>query len=128
MRSASTLPLSVAVILLIAFPWYSFQGHAHWGHVRWIPFVSPPVSLRDMVLNVLLFMPFGAALTHRLRGWRPAPVIAVAAALALALSAETAQVYSHGRIPSTTDLITNVAGAGAGAILARRRSTRVALA
>jgi hypothetical protein len=58
------LILSIGVIALVVVPWGDFQGHTHWAKVGWIPFVSPPVRLRDMVANLLLFAPFGAAISH----------------------------------------------------------------
>lgn len=112
----------MAVVLFIVIPWWSVEWHPHWENVRWVPF-SRPLRVRDIVLNVLLYMPVGY--WHmRARGhsvWR-------AALFALMLSAgtELSQVFSHRRFPSTTDLTTNLAGAICGAWHARLRHARQA--
>ena len=48
-----------AVIVAATVPWTDLVGHTHWGKVQWIPFVSPPVKLLDVVGNILLYAPFG---------------------------------------------------------------------
>jgi hypothetical protein len=37
------------VVLAVVVPWSSFQMHSHWQDVGWVPFVSPPIRLRDVV-------------------------------------------------------------------------------
>ena len=104
---------SIALIILITFPWATLQDHAHWGKVRWIPFVSPPTPRLDMLANILLFAPLGAgALLVLRRGMAGAVLVS----LTLSLLAECAQVYAHSRTPSATDVVCNVAG-GLGAAL-----------
>jgi VanZ family protein len=105
--------VAFALVALAAdWPWGDFQGHSHWHNVRWIPFVSPPVTLLDMFQNVLLFAPFGffAALGHRRPARRVVGRVALMAT-GIALLGEGSQIYSHGRIPSATDLACNVLGA-----------------
>lgn len=104
--------------LLIAFlvvPWYGLQDHSHWQRVRWVPFVETPAAPVDMVLNILLYVPLGIALAMRPApsSWRRVLIWAVL----LSLTTEWSQVYSHGRVPSTTDLVTNVVGAWLGAVV-----------
>jgi glycopeptide antibiotics resistance protein len=103
------LLLAIGVIVLAVVPWGDFQGHTHWAKVGWIPFVSPPVRLRDIVANLLLFMPFGAAVAVNVRSRRIA--IAAVSAATLSFAGETLQLYSHQRFPSATDLVMNTAGA-----------------
>jgi glycopeptide antibiotics resistance protein len=106
------------VILLLVVPWGAYQDHPHWGRVQWIPFVTPPIKLRDVLANVLVYVPFGywsLRLGRVPRAWR-----GVVLAFALSLGTEYTQVYSHGRFPSTTDLTANVCGAWLGT---RRRAT-----
>ena len=109
----------VVIMLAIVVPWGSFQGHAHWQNIGWVPFVSPPVRLRDMVLNALLYLPFGYWQTKttgsQARWWR----IGVNA-LAFSLGTEFTQVFSDERFPSATDVACNVAGAVWGNMWARR--------
>src|SRR5262245_6008608 len=40
-------------------PWMDLQNHTHWSKVQWIPFVTPPVKVVDIVVNVALYVPFG---------------------------------------------------------------------
>jgi glycopeptide antibiotics resistance protein len=99
----------IAVILTLVVPWTSFQNHAHLQRVDWLPFLTPPVRLRDVVLNTMLYLPFGylhARAVSRARAWHTA-----AYAFALSLATEVAQVFSHGRFPSATDVTCNLAGA-----------------
>ncbi len=120
MGSRRALLLSILLIFVVVYPWGTLQDHAHWNKIGWLPFVSPPVRLRDIVLNVLLFMPLGSSLAHRWRGpwsW----LATVGTALLLSLCGELAQVYSHSRFPAATDVVTNVLGAGGGVYLVRRR-------
>jgi glycopeptide antibiotics resistance protein len=107
----------VLVVLLVT-PWWSFDWHPHFEKVRWIPFVSPPLRLRDILLNVLLYVPLGYwhVRARRRSIWR-----AVLFALTLSAATESTQVFSDRRFPSTTDLSTNVIGALAGAWWASRR-------
>lgn len=112
--------LWLAAIVAATVPWTDFVGHAHWQKVQWIPFVSPPVSLVDIVVNILLYVPFGygciRASAFRGRAWH-----AVAMAALLSLAIESSQLYSHSRFPSLQDIVCNVAGAWLGAIWAGRQ-------
>jgi glycopeptide antibiotics resistance protein len=84
--------------------------------VALIPFVSPPVSIIDIVANIALFVPFGFFLGRM----RPeAGVLRRAALWAAVFSVllETSQLFSRGRIVSGTDVATNVIGAVVGAQL-----------
>lgn len=122
------LPLIVATIAIAAVvvPWTSFQDHSHWINVRWIPFVSGPArtltafekirSIAEMVANVILYVPFGFAAYRHFGGWR-----AVMLAVGLSTFTEWTQLYSHARIPSTTDIVCNLAGAWIGVSLRRRQ-------
>jgi glycopeptide antibiotics resistance protein len=109
------------VILVLVLPWLNFTSHTHWERVQWIPFVSPPIKLRDIVANILLYAPWGYFCTRWMRNGsrRVATVVMLAAVLSLAT--EASQLYSHGRFPSTTDLTCNIVGAFAGAMFARSR-------
>lgn len=119
--------VSALLVLRIVLPWHDLQDHAHWGKVQWIPFVSPPIKMIDIVGNVLLYMPFGYfGGTTAGRRWSPWMVLACAAALSL--STESVQLFSHRRYPSTTDVLCNVTGCLAGlcvALPAARRSSLI---
>ena len=110
--------LSLAAALAIDYPWGDWVGHTHWSRVGWIPFYSWPVSVMDVLQNILLFLPagwFGRAAMGR-RGRIAAPLVV----LAVSLAGEWTQLYSHTRFPSATDVACNVLGGAAGAWLADR--------
>ena len=109
--------VSIALIVAIIVPWGDLQDHSHWSNIGWIPFVSPPIRRRDIVANVLLFMPLGVGAAL---GFRRGLAVAGGLALALSMTGETIQVYTHSRFPSATDVVCNVAGAVAGALVVRR--------
>ncbi len=111
--------LLIAAVLLVlsaALPVSGCRSYAAWETVAWIPFASPPVRLRDIVLNVMLYLPLGAAMV-RAGMWRRPLIPAVSLALLLSVFTEFVQLYSLKRFPSTQDVVCNVAGAAAGALL-----------
>jgi VanZ family protein len=74
--------------------------------------------LRDIILNVIIYVPLGlvAALVFRRRRSRAfAAMAAIAFAFLLSLSMELLQVYVPGRDSSLLDVLTNTLGAAAGA-------------
>ena len=116
------LVLWVGLIMLAVLPWADFQNHTHWWRMQWVPFVTPPIKVLDVLINLLLYMPFGYWFAEQRptagrRVWR-----AVAAAAAISLATEYTQLYSHSRFPSLTDVTNNVVGAFIGAVLATRKS------
>lgn len=114
--------LSTAVVLVATlWPLSDFQDHAHWGRISWVPLADPAANTLEMVANVLLFVPFAYTGVRALGGGRRAMWLALAIAGLVSLSVEGAQVFAHGRFPSTTDLLTNLTGAVVGARLGRRR-------
>jgi len=124
------LPLSIALSLAADFPWHDLQGHAHWQNVAWIPFVSPPVRPLDISLNVMLFVPFGWFARQPHDSTRRAFARSAFIALIVSVIGEWTQVYSHTRIPSATDVVSNAAGAVAGtsfALYARPRAVLKAI-
>ncbi len=128
MKRALVLAAILSVILFITTggPWSSFVGHSHWATVEWVPF-SRGIYPFDIVANVTLFLPLGLALA-----WgrsRRALLYATLAGAALSIAIELYQVYTHGRIATATDVLTNTCGTALGATLAektlsaRRRSS-----
>ncbi len=109
------LGASVAVILLAVVPWTDFVSHSHWGKVQWVPFLSPPVTIQDIVGNVSLYLPFGYAYARQRT--RQSGVLSRVAGFAAVLSllTEWTQLYSHSRFPSVQDAACNVVGAMCGA-------------
>lgn len=106
------------VVLVAVVPWRSYQPHPHWARVVWVPFTTPPpLTVWDLTINVLLYVPIGYFLQQ---GRQPRLWRVLAAATVLSVASEATQVYSHGRFPSATDVLLNVTGALAGLFLARR--------
>jgi glycopeptide antibiotics resistance protein len=120
----ASLAASIALVVFAVFPWGDFQGHTHWARVAWIPFVSPPVRLSDIIANALLFMPLGAAVASTVPLTRSAVLVASLGGGALSIVGEAAQLYSHSRFPSATDVVCNAAGASLAAYLVRRSRHR----
>jgi glycopeptide antibiotics resistance protein len=88
-------------------------------------FSSPADEATDIVLNILLFMPFGAWAAVRLgRSWLAASIVGGAL---LSLGIEVSQaVEAAGRFASSTDVVTNTTGTALGFLvgLAIRRGDR----
>lgn len=110
------LALWVLVIAGCTVPWFNMAWHAHWTRVAWIPLVSPPVRLRDIAVNLALYFPLGFFFS-RDSDWKRALGGSLVLGVVLSLSAETSQVFSHGRFPSMTDVAMNGAGALGGAVV-----------
>jgi glycopeptide antibiotics resistance protein len=107
--------LWTGVIIILVLPWMSFQPHPHWARVQWVPFRSGPISVRDVVANVLLYAPWGYAYARAIRGSGANLWSVVGYALLLSITTEAAQIWSHGRFPTFTDVTCNLVGACAGA-------------
>ena len=108
------------LILLVVLPWASFQSHTHWQRVAWIPFVSPPIKARDVLVNILLYVPWGYFYVRHMPEQLRRPWLVAVFAAVLSLATEAAQLYSHGRFPSATDATCNALGAYLGAWYARK--------
>jgi len=113
----------VALLAVIpTWPWTDFVGHAHWDNVNWIPFWDfrfTPGMLVDIAGNFLWFAVFGY-LFHYRRDDRSFASIkpAIWVAVSLSVFLEGFQVFCHHRIPSMTDVVCNVLGAGLGSFIA----------
>jgi glycopeptide antibiotics resistance protein len=116
--SVAGLIFSLTAALAVEFPWSDWVGHAHWAKVGWIPFYSWPVSLSDIVQNIILFVPAGvcARLAFGARARIRAPLLS----LPVSLLGEWTQLYSHNRFPSATDVVCNIVGSLVGVWLAER--------
>ena len=108
--------LALAGIILSRLAWFDFtwEGRIPLERVTW-----QPLTIRDVPINVLLFVPLGFGLA----GWRArrangrqarsaGPVLLISLALSVAL--EAAQLWLPERVPSAADVIANGLGALAG--------------
>ena len=100
---------SIAFILFAILPWQGFDLEGHWHRIRWIPFVSRPIGVFEMVGNLVLFAPLGASIA--LHAGRSALRRTGTVAFALSLFGEWSQIYSRYRYPTTQDILLNVVGA-----------------
>lgn len=105
------------IILGGVIPWFSWVGHPHWARILWVP-QFPPVALRDVVVNVLLYVPFGYFFVAPSGAAMRRPVWGVVFALLFSVVTEATQIYSHGRFPSMGDVATNTLGACIGVVAA----------
>ena len=103
---AALLPILVATL-------WPFPGQEPEGFLSCIACSDDATS--DVLLNILLFAPLGAALALRVRS---IPRCALIAAL-LSASIELAQLYIPGRDSSLGDLLSNTLGGALGAVLTR---------
>lgn len=107
-------------------PWSTWVGHSHWDRIEWVPF-SRAIRPRDLILNVLFYLPIGWFFVSRRKPTAALSPIAWAGLFGLALSTvtEVTQVFGHGRFPTMTDVVTNTSGTLIGAMLAARRHRQV---
>ena len=106
---------------MFSVPWSSFTTRPQVGQVDVVLFQN--ARRADQLRNFLYYVPAGAVGI----GLGFGPVVTVAAASVLSGVAEATQIFSTGRIPSSTDLALNAAGALVGvamAMLVRRASSK----
>ena len=106
------------IVGVTTLPWSGFQDHTHWANVNWVPFFGSGDNPRDVILNVVAFVPLGFLLARdqwftRVLGLTGIVVTAVL----LSSAVEFYQVFSHWRVPSVTDVVANLLGALGGAWL-----------
>jgi len=109
--------LWVGVILVLTVPW-DLKDHMHWYNVTWRPFTGV-VRPHDLLLNFVLYLPFGALAPIR----RDRLLVVALMAALLAGACELSQVWSHSRFPSMTDVVMNTLGAVAGRLWRKRAVT-----
>lgn len=116
----------VVILGLTTLPWENYTGHSHWDLVRWIPFSDQSLGLPDILANVVLFVPFGYFLRWALPRSSPQRVwiLTLLVAAMLSASVEFFQVYCHNRIPSATDICSNLLGAVLGVWLSMPHGLR----
>jgi VanZ family protein len=123
--------LGVYVLLVAYASLYPLQGwHDHglspfaWLEASWPRYVTR----FDVAVNVLGYVPYGFLCVAALHPhWRGAAAFAVAAlsGLALSLALESAQSYLPARVETYLDVLCNLAGAAAGALLGAAYAARL---
>jgi len=111
-----------SVLIIISLPWSKFDAAPHWNNVQWVPFAHfnfHPTVLVETVLNILAFIPVGYLTIRSLPENRQRPVLfALMFGACSSVSIEFYQLFCHNRVPSTTDILLNVAGTALGVWLA----------
>ena len=105
LRRSATVALVAAVVLILLL---TLWPHDSPNRLSLSPFGD--ITFIGVIGNLLLFLPFGAALC--LRRWKLAA--SVVAAFVFSVSIELTQLGVHGRTTSTDDVLFNTLGAAAG--------------
>jgi VanZ family protein len=119
--------LLLVILLLVygsLYPWdfYSRTLHASVPEIllRSWPGITRAM-LRDLIVNVLIYMPLGAAalLSYRRRiGAAAGAILGIGTGLLLSTGIEVAQIFARPRTPSAFDICCNTAGTAIGVWLA----------
>ena len=128
MNSRVWLAIWISLVVVVVLPWGTFEPHAHWERMEWIPFGSSRVDLPDVIGNILFYVPYGIVVARTATKRRRAIAAAVGSATVLSLVTEVTQIFSNERFPSATDVASNVIGAFIGAswaIYLQQRRTRL---
>jgi glycopeptide antibiotics resistance protein len=102
-----------ALVVLVSAPWIGFTTEPQWDRLNLLPFGDPDDKPRDVIANVLMFVPIGYSYFKRARGWRLAATLGTA--MLVSVVAEVPQLFSTLRNPSATDVAMAMVGAGLGA-------------
>ena len=108
-------PFWVLAIAVASGPWFGVVGEPQWARVAWVPFRGFEDSPRDMVVNFLMFVPFGWSFV-KARPHGRGLLATVAAAAVVSLAVEIPQLFYRLRDPSATDLVMAICGAAAGSV------------
>lgn len=119
--------LLITIVLIVYGSLYPFHFHPSPARPLWVLFHSWPAALdrfeiRDIAINILIYIPiglFGALWFGRGKARCLPPVLTIVLAAALSLSMELCQLFDARRQASFFDVLTNVAGACIGVLLAR---------
>lgn len=117
-RRAAVFLLSyiIAIVYGSLYPWvFHFSPYA--ARLRWIP-LSNGHLLLDFLLNVLFYVPVGAAAFLAFRRGAVGVFFAFAVGFMLSFGVEEAQRYDAGHVGDYNDLLTNSIGTAVGAIAA----------
>jgi VanZ family protein len=113
----------VAYATLLPFDFHWAIGERHLANVSRAFETNAEIhSSPDVVLNVVLYVPLGAAVClavyHRLRRWWVGMLVGCLAGGLLSVTIEFLQLFSKSRVGSTRDMLTNTTGAIMGSLMA----------
>ena len=108
-------PFWILVVVVASGPWFGVVREPQWDRVTWIPFTGFGDKPRDMIVNVLLYVPFGWSFVKN-RFSRTRVRDAMVAAALVSIAVEIPQLFYRLRDPSTTDVVMAIVGAAAGSL------------
>ena len=95
--------------------------HAHpRAYLREFAGFPASIMIRDVALNVAIFVPLGWLLARGSGGGRSSVLLATAIAVTLSFSVETIQYFITTRYSSILDVLANTSGALGGSLLGAR--------
>ena len=108
------LTLSFIIYILCLFQIVTFQDEVNWSSNNFIPFkemfryeLGSRLFLKNVIGNLLLFLPFGFFTTHYLKSEKPYIVIIITVIVSVAI--ELVQM-AIGRVFDIDDIILNIVG------------------
>ena len=111
-----------SVLLVISLPWSKFDAHPHWKNVQLVPFTHlsfHPTILFEISLNIVAFIPVGYLTVRSVSHTNRNPIVAaLLLGFCSSVSIEFYQLFCYDRVPSTSDILMNVAGTAVGVWLA----------
>jgi glycopeptide antibiotics resistance protein len=109
-------PFWILVIMVASGPWFGITRHPQWHRVTWIPFHGFEDNPKDVVVNFLLFVPFGWSFAKGRRHGAAGVAATIAVAAAVSIAVEVPQLFYRLRDPSATDVFMAMCGAFAGSL------------
>ena len=113
-----TWPFWILVVAVASGPWFGIVREPQSPRVTWIPFHGFEDKPRDMLVNFMLFVPFGWSFVTSRPG-AAGILLATVAAAAVSLSVEIPQLFFRLRDPSATDVVMALCGAAAGSFVSQ---------
>jgi glycopeptide antibiotics resistance protein len=101
----------VLVVWAVSFPSSGMTSRPQWNRLHLVPFTDPADRPRDVIANILLFVPFGFSYARRRAWWK-----AIAISAVVSVIAEATQLFSTSRFPSATDVTAALGGTAFGAL------------
>jgi VanZ family protein len=116
-RALVFLAVYVATVLYIClYPW-KFNWSRQTYPLMWLPLTSPR-DILDFLLNIVLYLPVGAAACLALGGRAAGLLLAIPLGFALSFGVEWTQRFDFLRVGNLDDLTANTLGTALGAITA----------
>jgi glycopeptide antibiotics resistance protein len=108
-------PFWILVVAAASGPWFGVVSEPQWSRVTWLPFHGLEDRPRDMLINFLLFVPFGWSFAKSHAGGKGVGLAMIAGA-AVSIAVEIPQLFFRLRDPSATDVVMAICGTMAGSL------------